>query len=182
MPAEVRLWKVVGDSLSELRRTRLDLEERLETWLEPVEVEERARRSSDKRQPNRTPEELADAAVRAGVDPLYRDLERKLSEIFHRRPTRSSLAFYGRLGGSDKAIFSLLPFDSSACSGLRFILYLHRLSEFLGLSTDQIQAALPEAREPWKYYPAADQDASGFAGYFREQQEVQRFLGLFQGG
>jgi hypothetical protein len=34
VPADVKLWNVVGDSLMELPRTRLDLEERLEAWLE----------------------------------------------------------------------------------------------------------------------------------------------------
>jgi len=151
--------------------------------LEPVEVEERSRRSSEsKRQPNLTPDELVDASIRAGVDHLYRALERKLSEILYRRTTRSSLAFYGRFGGGYKAVFSLLPLDSSESSGLRFILYLYRLAEFLGVSTDQIEASLPQSHEPWKYYSSADQDASGFAGYFREQQDVERFLELFQNG
>jgi Endonuclease NucS len=147
--------------------------------LDPVEVEQ-GLRTKGKRQRNLTPDELTEAATRAGVVDLYHPLERKLSEIFHRRTTRSSLAFYGRFGGSYKAVFSLLPLDSSESSGLRFILYLHRLAEFLGVSTDRIQAALPESHEPWKYYPAADQDASGFAGYFREQQDVESFLELFR--
>jgi len=149
--------------------------------LEPAEVEQRSRRSGEsKRQPNLTPDELADASLRAGVDHLYRPLERKLSEVLYRRTTRSSLAFYGRFGGGYKAVFSLLPLDSSESSGLRFILYLHRLAEFLGVSIEQIQASLPQSHEPWKYYSSADQDASGFTGYFREQQDVERFLRLFR--
>jgi Endonuclease NucS C-terminal domain len=149
--------------------------------LEPVEVEQRSLRSGEsKRQPNLTPDELVDASIRAGVDHLYRALERKLSEVLYRRTTRSSLAFYGRFGGGYKAVFSLLPLDSSESSGLRFILYLHRLAEFLGVSADKVQASVPQSHEPWKYYPSADQDASGLAGYFREQQDVERFLELFQ--
>ena len=35
MPDEVRLWRVgEGESLSEIKRAKLDLEERLEDWLE----------------------------------------------------------------------------------------------------------------------------------------------------
>lgn len=147
--------------------------------IEPVEVE---KRSHAGRQPNLTPDELADAATRAGVDQLYSSLERKLSEVLYRRTTRSSLAFYGRFGGGYRAVFSLLPLDSSESSGLRFIVYLHRLAEFLGVSTDLIQTSLPQSYEPWKYYPSADQDASGFTGHFREPQDVERFLKLFRAG
>ncbi len=118
--------------------------------------------------------------MQAGVDPLYRALERQLSEVFVRRTTRSSLVFYGRFSGASKAVFSLLPLDSSAPSGLRFILYLYRLAGFLGVSIAQVEAALPQVREPWKYYATADEDASGFAGYFRDAEEVDRFLELFQ--
>ena len=35
MPEDIRLWEIVdGDNLKELKRTELDLEERIESWLE----------------------------------------------------------------------------------------------------------------------------------------------------
>jgi hypothetical protein len=147
--------------------------------LEPTEVKERSEREG--RSPNLTPQELLDASIRAGVDHLYSALERKLSEILYRRTTRSSLAFYGQFSsGGYKAIFSLLPFDSSESPGLRFIVYSYRLAEFLGIPVERIESSLPEGHEPWKYYSTADDDASGFTGYFRDQQDVERFLGLFR--
>lgn len=146
--------------------------------LEPSEVEERSRRPGT-RLPNLTPGELTDASIRAGVGPLYQALGRRLSEVLYPRTTRSSLSFYGRFGSGYKAVFNLLPLDSSEAVGLHYIVYLHRLAELLGLSTDQIQASLPPNHEPWKYYPSADQDASGLTGYFQDQQGVERFLELF---
>jgi hypothetical protein len=43
-----------------------------------------------------------------------------------------------------------------------------------------VEDLLPEAREDWKYYEAADPDLSGYAGYFRAQNEVEQFAESFE--
>lgn len=150
--------------------------------LEPATVEQRSRRSTEsKRQPNLTPVELLEAAAHAGVSSLYNVLESQLTRILPRRTTRSSLVFYGRFGDSQKAVFSLIPLESSASAGLRFHLYSRRLANLLSIEQDTIESFLPEQHEPWEYYATPDNEASGFAGYFQNDMEVARFLPIFPG-
>jgi hypothetical protein len=133
-----------------------------------------------KRQPNLSPEQLLEIAERVGVGSLYRELTRVLGNQ-PRHTTRSSLVFDGRFAGATKAVFSVIPGESSEGNGLRFHLYLHRLAELLGRDIAAIEEHLPRRREDWKYYPGAEEDLSGVAGFFATTEEVQRFSALFSG-
>jgi hypothetical protein len=134
-----------------------------------------------KRQPNLKPEQLLELAERVGVGALYRSLTEALGNL-PRHATRSSLAFDGRFEGSTKAVFSLIPGESSQENGLRFHLYLYRLAELLRKDIAAIETHLPKRREDWKYYPGAEKDLSGVAGFFTTGDEVQSFASLFDKG
>ena len=247
MPEEIRLWKVEqGDSLKECLRSNLDLEARLEVWLEkdvsilapdllvigrqvetefggfidllcinevgdlailelkrrktprevtaqaldyaswvsdlsseriePSRVEYQTRTSrTSKRLPNLTYEELERIAESNGVLDLYTELVSRLTPVFHRGTTQSSMAFAADIDGSRKTVFSLIPQESSAERGLRFQLYFQRTATALGLAPEKVLDLLPGTREDWKYYGTADSDYSGYAGFFRTLAEIARF-------
>lgn len=95
--------------------------------LEPDRVEYKARtRSTSKRAPNLTFDELENSAHNAGVIDIYRTLVSGLEGRFQKGSTRSSLSFRGKYEDSQVAILSLLPGDSSSTEGLKFQIYFWR--------------------------------------------------------
>ncbi len=145
--------------------------------LEPSQVEYKTQsRGRSKRQPNLTLDELQEIANENGVGKMYAKLTDGLCSYFDKHTTRSSLSFYANFDNSRKVVFSLLPPISNAESGLKFQIYFWRMAELFGASEDDIHKLLPENIEPWQYYNGADEDMSGYQGFFCSMDEVKHFL------
>jgi hypothetical protein len=140
--------------------------------LEPDEVE----RKSGSRQRNLNYKELEDQAEENGVIELYVHALNGLVRYFQKRTTRSSVGFIGAFDGSRKVIVNLIPQASTQADGLRFQIYFNRLRTLLDLSEEQALAILPAQRESWIYYDSAGPDFEGYQGFFRNLEEIDRFL------
>ena len=132
--------------------------------IEPKEVDYRTQtKTSSKRKPPLSYDELRESAERAGVIKLYEHILDKLSDCFDgKQTTRSSIAFYGILEGSRKCIFSLLPGESDPVNGLKFQIYMPRMAQYLGVDEETVKSWLPENKKKWKYYENAPPDMSGY--------------------
>lgn len=145
--------------------------------LEPSQVEYRSQvKGASKRRPNLTLEDLQRIADEKEVGKLYQRLVSALEKILGKNPTISWLSFSGNIGGSRKAILSLIPTESSQEDGLRFQMYLARFRSFFNTDPETVKGLLPERREDWNPYPGASEDLSGYAGYFRTEEEVGQFI------
>jgi hypothetical protein len=149
--------------------------------IEPVRVAAKAQAAS-KRRPPLSYEELETTAEENGVGTLYTSLVNGLEGIFDQRGTTvSSIAFRGRLEGSVKVIFSLIPGSSDSERGLHFQVYVPRLATYLGMNTEQVCTLLPADREEWAYWPAAPDDLRGYAGNFKSMNEIESFVAALKG-
>jgi len=145
--------------------------------VEPERIESQARiKSTSKRRPNLTYEQLAEIALLNGVEELYTQIVAGLSPHLSRHTTISSIAFTGDFEGSRRTAMGLYPIKSTAELGLYFQVYAQRVTILLGITEEELRAALPADISPWKYYPGADADHSGYDGHFRSAEEVDRFL------
>lgn len=143
--------------------------------IEPSEVEYKSKtKSSSKRRPPLSFEELREIANTQGVGELFDQAADDLTSHFeYRTTTLSTVAFIGIIDGSRRTIFSLIPRESSHDNGIRFSVYIERLMEYLGADRDQIVAILPHDTEegrPWKDAPSA------VSGFFRNSAEIDRFV------
>lgn len=147
--------------------------------IEPEKVEKRSiQKGTSKRRSSPSFEEFDQIAEQNGTGDLYRELLEGLRGTLNPYTMLTSVAFYGKLDGGARSIFSLLPPKSSPEKSLHFQVYLWRLARYLGRSPDEVRTHLPEHKEDWKYVSTSDQDGSGYAGYFRTPEEVARFLSL----
>lgn len=135
---------------------------------------------SSKRKPNLTRAELEEMANNKGVKELYTPLVENLQECFDgSTTTMSSLGFYGKnIEGVGKGvIFNLLPPESSKESGLKFLIYYNRFTEYFGCDLQSLKDILPKDRKDWAY---AQSDKSklwvGYQGYFKSKEEVDVFI------
>jgi hypothetical protein len=140
-----------------------------------------------KRLPNLTYEELENLADRNGVLELYRKLDAGLRNIFDsRKTTRSTLAFIGDLDGSRSVIMSLVPGESrserisggtDSEHGLRFQVYIDRLTKYLDKNRDEVLAIMPEGFEDFQPFEGAEKAIRGF---FKSIAEIDQFLTKLQ--
>lgn len=146
--------------------------------IEPIEVEYRIQtRATSKRKPSLTYEDLQEIAERNGIGEIYLRLVEGLSCHFNQTSTtRSSITFVGNIGESQNTIFSLIPKESNPDDGLRFQVYIPRLAEYFGVNEEQVIALLPKHKEKWKYFKGAPPEYSGFVGFFKSLEEVERCL------
>lgn len=145
--------------------------------IEPSQVEYLTKvRSTSKRKPNLSLHELEEIANERGVGDSYSKIIVALEQHLQKTTTRSSLSFYGNIEGSQKAIFSLIPTDSNQDDGLHFHVYLSRFMNYFDADQTSVMNLLPSNREDWKYYQGADDDYSGYAGYFQTVEEIQHFV------
>lgn len=145
--------------------------------IEPSQVEYRTRtKGSSKRRPNLTYEQLEELAEKNGVGELYREFVSGLEDHFQRHTTRSSIVFTSNLDSSHKAVLSLIPGESSGEEGLRFQIYLSRFRRAFGLSETEVETVLPTNKQSWIYSEKAGEDWAGFAGFFRNMDDVRVFL------
>lgn len=145
--------------------------------IEPEKIEYQARtRSSSKRRRNLTMDELQSIADERGVGETYSRFVSDLNQVFKRHTTASSIAFTGDFDGSRKTVFSLIPGKSSSEEGLHFQVYFLRLCQLFDMDKDDVLLLLPERRENWVYYGGAGPDYSGFDGYVRDVEEIEKFV------
>ena len=142
--------------------------------LQPDEVDYRARtKSSSKRKPNLTYEQLESIATERGVGPLYAYAVEAFRPFFEgTRTTQSNISFVAEIGGSRGAVLNLIPRDSDELSGLAFQVYASRVDERFGVTQDRLRECLPDGIQAWQYYPDAPPNWSGFAGALRSTVEV----------
>jgi len=146
--------------------------------IEPSEVEYKSQtKSSSKRKPNLTYEELLEIAETNGVETIYKSLVDDLNNYFDGfKTTRSSISFLGKMDNSMVAIFNLIPTDSSLEKGLKFQVYTNRLSTYLSLNKDDLIQLLPSNKNEWQYYKGCPPDYYGYEGYFENISDVERLL------
>lgn len=142
--------------------------------IEPGQVEYRTQtKSTSKRKPPLTFQELEEIAESNEVGELYKKLVEELTHIFDQRgTTRSNIAFIGIVGESRLTIFSIVPGESDKQHGLRFQVYIDRLANYLHTKTENILQVLPpdcEEYEPWRGTPRT------LVGYFKQIEEVDKF-------
>ena len=149
--------------------------------IEQSEVEQKAiSKGGSKRTPNSSPQALAEIAVISNVGDRYANLAGGLEGKFTISTGRTMLRFTGNIGNTSKAIFGLVPEKSSSLQGVYFQIYLARFSSYTGLAEETVVSILPAKRSPWKYYESADDEYSGFEGYFENDGEVEKFLNGIQ--
>jgi hypothetical protein len=134
-------------------------------------------RGGSKKRPNLTLEELQQIAQENGVAGAYAMIVDRLTALFDRHTTRSSIVFTGDFAGSKRAVISLVPAESSSASGLRFQIYLWRFCKLFNVSEQDVTTLLPEKREPWQLWgTAGGPEWGGLAGFFPSEQEVKRLV------
>lgn len=149
--------------------------------IEPSQVEYKTQTKGDsKRRRFLTQEELQEIAKQNGVEQLYRRMVSDLDKRFVKGKTGSSLPFQGHINGSLNVIFSLLPPKSNLEDGLHFQIYLKRFAEYSGLEKERVIELLPAKRKNWAYSEGAGEDYSGYAGFFSDMNEVEKFLAGLQ--
>lgn len=149
--------------------------------IEPSQVEYKTQtKGVSKRRRNLTYEELQDVAKESGVSHLYQRLVTDLDRHFGKQTTASSLAFTGSINGSRNTIFSLVPPKSSPEEGLHFQVYFQRFLDYCGLDREKAFELLPEKREDWKFSLLSGPEYSGYAGFFKDETEVEKFLAGLQ--
>lgn len=127
-----------------------------------------------KRKTNLSYEELQQIAKDNGVEEIYRYFYDGLLKGYlgQAAGTRSSIAFKK----DGKTILSLIPGESNSDSGLKFRLYTTRFAECFGISVEQAIDLLPEHKHEWEYYSGATPEWSGHEGYFKDIEEVNKWL------
>lgn len=149
--------------------------------IEQSEVEQKAQtKGTKKRAPSLTYRELEEIAENNGISQMYRMLESRLEGKFIKNNSRTMLRFKGKIEGREKAIFNLIPEKSNYEQGLCFQIYLLRFVAYANLSEELVLDILPSNKREWKYYPSADEDSSGYEGFFRNDEEVEKFLSGLQ--
>jgi len=143
--------------------------------IEPSEVEYKTQiKTTSKRKPPLTYEELQKIAEQHGVGELYRQLVKGLTSVFDQRgTTRSTIAFIGIMRESRNTIFSLVPGESDSNKGLRFQVYIDRFCEYFGINKEDALKILPpgsKESEAWRGGPPT------LIGYFKGEEEIDNFL------
>ncbi|MEH2144968.1 MAG: hypothetical protein V7K54_22610 [Nostoc sp.] len=124
------------------------------------------------RKTNLTYEELEERAEKNGVDNIYKLVFKGLIKYpFWTNTTKSCITFTGT-GKKKSAIFNLIPIESNPELGLKFKIYLTRLSEYLNKSEEVITEFLPNIE------PVLQEEWSGLVvqGYFTSEESANHFL------
>jgi hypothetical protein len=106
------------------------------------------------------------------VSELYEYAVAALEAVLRKETTRSSIRFVGSFDGSRKVVISLLPGASDAGEGLNFQLYKNRFAQLAKLPSAEVESRMP--REDWAYVGSDDPDWSGFQGFIKSPDEIDR--------
>jgi hypothetical protein len=140
-----------------------------------IEPQLAERRRESKRKQRLSEEELQQIAVNNGVAELYEKLKEGLTKFFDDLgTTRSSLAFIGLQEGRRNTIFSILPVGSDAEHGLKFQIYTKRFSRYFKIDEKTVESILPGNKWEWEF--AKDPEYTGYEGFFKNHEEIERFL------
>lgn len=124
-----------------------------------------------------TEEELREIADSNGVGELYSKLVEGLRLLFdYTSTTKSSITFIGVQDEKRNTIFSLIPSESNISQGVKFQVYMKRFSEFFNIEEDLAKSLLPTNKTEWNPYPKLGIQYSGYEGFFKDAEEVERFL------
>jgi len=138
------------------------------------------RKSTSKRKPNLTAEQLQEIADSNGVGEIYAYLYDEFYKISNGlQLTQSSVGFKGRnvMDGIKLGVFfNLIPTQSSRDSGLKFQVYLSRTAKFLGVPEKSIEKCLPKDSHEWHYSDVMEPEWSGYEGYFKTLDEAKAFV------
>ena len=143
--------------------------------IEPSQVEYSTKtKTASKRRTYLSYEELQEIAERNGVGELYQRLVEGFTNYFEQKGTnKSAIVFIAVIENSRNTIFSLVPGESDSSQGVRFQVYIDRLSKFLSVSKKDIIGILPsesEKYEPWKHAPPM------LTGFFKSTNEIDTIL------
>ncbi|MEH1998356.1 MAG: endonuclease NucS domain-containing protein [Nostoc sp.] len=139
--------------------------------VDPNQVKENIA-SKSSRKTNLTYKELEETAENNGVNHIYKLVYQGLIKYpFWTNTTKSCITFTGT-GKSKKAIFNLIPIESNQELGLKFKIYLTRLSEYLNKSKEAITEFLPNIE------PVLQEEWSGLVvqGFFTSEESANHFL------
>ncbi|AFY47471.1 putative nuclease of the RecB family [Nostoc sp. PCC 7524] len=128
--------------------------------------------SQSLRKANITYEELEKIAENNGVGNIYKLIYQGLIDYpFWTKTTRSCITFTG-VNKNKKAIFNLIPIESNQELGLKFKIYLTRLSEYLNQPEEIITQFLPNIE------PILQEEWSGLVvqGFFKSEELANYFL------
>ncbi|MGD9563162.1 MAG: endonuclease NucS domain-containing protein [Pyrinomonadaceae bacterium] len=149
--------------------------------IEEAEVEQKAIAKGVSKRAKLTLSELEQVADEKGVGDFYRQLFSGLEAKFIVRTGRTMLRFRGRIDDNKwKALFNVVPEKSSVEDGLYFQIYTTPFSKYSGLNPEVILSSLPSSKRSWKYYEGADEDFSGYDGFFNRDEEIEKFLQAVQ--
>lgn len=144
--------------------------------IEPEAVDYKSRtKTSSKRKPNLTYEQLEAVADEKGVGNLYRHAFEGLGRVFSKGTTRTTTGFAANFDGSRNVVFNLLPFESNPEKGLFFQAYSVRLGQLTELPREKVEGALPSPVEPWAYANEPDPSWHGCTGYFQSISQIEDF-------
>lgn len=143
--------------------------------IEPSEVEQRTfRKSTSRRRPNLTFDQLEALAEESGVAELYRYTVGRLERYLTKSSTLSSLSFDGVIEGNRKRILNLIPRDSNESDGLKYQMYFYRYCEMLDITDESGLELLPTSRREWVFWAPGGRDSSGYEGYISSFEEIDR--------
>ena len=128
-------------------------------------------------------EELAKQAAEAGVGELFEKCVERFSPYLTQK-RGMACAFGMRLpdDSSSAVVISLVPDESSAEDGLRYLLYKRRLSECLGVDLDTIKGHLPPNPVSYKQYANAPAGFKGWVGYIKSEKDIEGLVELMKLG
>ena len=149
--------------------------------IEPSQVADKKRdKNVSKRRPNLSLEELEAIAKDKGLGDIYNTLSSALEKHLKKSTTMSSLSFAGIFGNRRKAIFGLIPTESSPENGLKFRVYTSRWTAYFKTDLENVSAILPENKQQGRWSGAEATEYAGIDGYFRTDEEVKRFVAGLQ--
>jgi len=145
--------------------------------IEPNEADYRIQtKTSSKRKPPLTYEELEEIAKKNGVGNFYQKVFKDLIKYFDQSiTTLSSVAFIGIIGKnkSRNVIFNIFPKESDTERGLGYKVYTERFIEYFGIDEEFFEKIFP-------FYDkqlSKDQWAGGsWCGYFKNEKQFDEFL------
>jgi hypothetical protein len=143
--------------------------------IDPSQVEYSARtKSTSKRRRLPSYADHRETAEEEGLGEVYGQLYEALKDCFDTRSRNlSGVAFIGEMDEGRRTIFSLLTERSDAENGLRFQVYIDRLTRYLEVQKTDAVAALPANTEDLE---TSEGRPAKMGGYFRTQEDVTRFL------
>ena len=136
----------------------------MEAEIKPVNI--------SKRNPNLTMEELVEIADSNEVGKVYRLLYNEIiPKIFWINTTTRGLALRGKSQNS-QVILNLLLTESTPKEGLKFKVYINRLSNYLNIDVEELANLLPN------YQEIEQNDSFGLIaeGFFKTEEQVNQFV------